>query len=203
MQVMLRKTTLFGAVTAAVLLASGMAAQAQWAPTEQVKTYTVSGTSGMELYAQIGEKGPVVGGSVRTIAHTDFKLLWSRDYRPQPDGSCTLVSARPSLTLVYTLPKAGKMPAPLKAKWDVFAAGVNKHERLHGDLIVEMVKEIEAVSIGLNVADDPKCAKIRQELTAKLGEISRRNRERHREYDREEMSNGGNVHQLILNLVNE
>jgi predicted secreted Zn-dependent protease len=179
-------------------------AMAQWAPTEQVKTYTVTGSSGIELYSQIGEKGPLVGNQLRTIAHTDFKLLWSRDYRPQPDGSCTLVSARPSLTLIYTLPRAAKsLPEHLRAKWDVFSEGVRRHERVHGDMIVEMVREIEAVSIGLSVPDDPKCAKIRKELTAKLGEISRRNRERHREYDKVEMNNGGNVHQLILNLVNE
>jgi predicted secreted Zn-dependent protease len=187
-----------------MLLAAPSLALAQWAPVEQVKTYTVSGSSGIELYSQIGEKGPLVGGQVRTIAHTDFKLLWSRDYRPQPDGSCTLVSARPSLTLIYTLPRAGRnLPDHLKAKWTVFSEGVRKHELLHGQMIVEMVKEIEAVSVGLSVPDDAKCAKIRKELTARLGEISRRNRERHRDYDKVEMNDGGNVHQLILNLVNE
>lgn len=186
-----------------VLMAVPSIANAQWAPTEQVKNYTVSGSSAIELYSQIGEKGPLVGGGMRTIAHTDFKLLWSRKYEPQPDGSCMLVSAKPSLTLIYTLPRAGKMPDSLKAKWQVFADGVRRHERHHGEMIVEMVKEIEAVSVGLSAPDDPKCARIRQDLTVKLGEISNRNRERHRDYDKVEMNNGGNVQQLILNLVNE
>lgn len=197
------RVMLIQVLAAGLWLAVPSLATAQWAPTEQVKTYTVSGSTGMELYSEIGEKGPLVGGRMRTIAHTDFKLLWSRNYQPQPDGSCKLVSARPSLTLIYTLPKAGKMPGGLKAKWDTFADGVRRHERVHGDMIVEMVKEIEAVSVGLSAADDPKCQKIRQDLTARLGEISRRNRERHRDYDRLEMNNGGNVHQLILKLVNE
>lgn len=197
------RVMLIKVLAAGLLFAAPSLAAAQWAPAEQVKTYTVSGSTGMELYSQIGEKGPLVGGQMRTIAHTDFKLLWSRNYQPQADGSCKLVSARPSLTLIYTLPKAGKMPASLKVKWDTFANGVRRHERVHGDMIVEMVKEIEAVSVGLSAADDPKCQKIRQDLTAKLGEISRGNRERHRDYDKLEMSNGGNVHQLILKLVNE
>ncbi|AYD01569.1 peptidase [Neorhizobium sp. NCHU2750] len=179
------------------------AAADDWAPVEQVKTYTVNGSSGIELYSQIGEKGPSIGGGVRTIAYTDFKLLWSRKYEPQPDGACVLTSARPSLTLIYILPKAGRIADSMKAKWQVFADGVRRHERHHGEMIVEMVREIEAVSVGLSVPDDPKCQKIRQELTAKLGEISRRNRERHRDYDKVEMNDGGNVHQLILNLVNE
>ncbi|TNM62367.1 DUF922 domain-containing Zn-dependent protease [Aliirhizobium smilacinae] len=190
-------------LVAGILFVAPSVATAQWAPAEQIKTYTVSGSTGIELYSQIGEKGPLVGDQMRTIAHTDFKLLWSRKYEPQPDGSCKLVSARPSLTLIYTLPKAGKLPDRLKAKWQVFSDGVRRHELHHGEMIVEMVKEIETVSVGLSVPDDPKCAKIRTDLTAKLGEISRRNRERHRDYDRIEMNNGGNVHQLILNLVNE
>ena len=65
-----------------------------------------------------------------------------------------------------------------------------------------MVKEIERVSVGLTVADDPKCAKIRTELTAKLGEISKAQQKRSNDYDRMEMSEGGNVHQLILQFVN-
>ena len=184
--------------------AAPVSASAQWAPVEQVKTYKVSGSTGIELYRQIGEKGPLVGGAFRTIAHTDFKLLWSRKYEPQPDGSCVLAAARPSLTLIYTWPSAsGSMPEGLKQKWDVFSQGVRRHERVHGDMIVEMVKEIEAVSVGLSAPNDPQCAQIRKDLTAKLGEISKRNRARHRDYDKLELNDGGNVHQLILNLVNE
>src|SRR5690606_40679606 len=77
--------------------------QAQWKPVEKIENYRVSGQSGIELYRSIGEHGPKVGVG-RVIAYTDFKLLWSRDYRPQKDGSCTLVSARPSLTITYRLP---------------------------------------------------------------------------------------------------
>src|SRR5690606_30091479 len=34
---------------------------ADWTPTEQVKTYKVSGTTGAELYESIGAKGPLLG----------------------------------------------------------------------------------------------------------------------------------------------
>eukprot|EP00913_Durusdinium_trenchii_P008209 g7706.t1 len=184
-----------------LILLFSFPARAEWVPSEQIKTYTVSGATGIALYSAIGEKGPLVAGGTRTIAHTDFKLLWSRKYEPQPDGSCMLVSARPSLTLIYTLPGSGtSLPPQLKQKWQVFVDGVRRHERVHGDMIVEMVKEIEALSVGFSVADDRKCEKIRKELTVRLGEISRRNRERHRAYDKVEMNDGGNVHQLILNL---
>lgn len=178
-------------------------AQSQWQPVEQVQAYPITGDSGVDLYASIGQRGPKIGKEVRAIAHTNFKLTWTRDYRPQPDGACTLVSARPKLIITYTLPKPASALAPdLKKKWDVFIAGVYKHELVHGVIITDMVKEIERVSVGLSVADDPQCTKIRTELTVKLGEISKAQQKRSNDYDRMEMSEGGNVHQLILQLVN-
>ncbi len=185
------------------LMPANVSAQSQWQPVEQIQTYPVTGDSGVDLYASIGERGPKIGREVRAIAHTNFKLTWTRDYRPQPDGACTLVSARPKLIITYTLPKPASALSPeLKKKWDVFIEGVRKHELLHGVIITDMVKEIERVSVGLSVADDPKCAKIRTELTARLGEISKAQQKRSNDYDRMEMSEGGNVHQLILQFVN-
>ncbi|CDN48489.1 DUF922 domain-containing Zn-dependent protease [Neorhizobium galegae] len=178
-------------------------AQSQWQPVEQVQAYPITGDSGVDLYASIGQLGPKIGKEVRAIAHTNFKLTWTRDYQPQPDGACTLVSARPKLVITYTLPKPASALAPdLKKKWDVFIAGVYKHELVHGVIITDMVKEIERMSVGLSVANDPQCTKIRAELTAKLGEISKAQQKRSNDYDRMEMSEGGNVHQLILQLVN-
>lgn len=186
-----------------VLVPINVSAQSQWQPVAQIQTYPVIGDSGVDLYASIGQRGPKIGKEVRAIAHTNFKLTWTRDYRPQTDGACTLVSARPKLIITYTLPKPASALAPdLKKKWDVFIAGVYKHELVHGVIIIDMVKEIERVSVGLSVANDPKCTKIRTELTAKLGEISKAQQKRSNDYDRMEMSEGGNVHQLILQLVN-
>lgn len=189
------------ALTAAILAAPA-AAEAGWKPVERVETYQVSGRSGIDLYRSIGEKGPTVGVG-RVIAYTDFKLLWSRDYRPQPDGSCTLVTARPSLTITYRLPKApADLPAATQRAWKTFLAGIAAHEKMHGDIIVDMVRQIEAVSVGLNAPADPGCKKVREALQAKLGPLSQAQRQRSRDFDRDEMSDGGNVHRLILALVN-
>lgn len=177
-------------------------AQADWKPVERVEHYRVSGRSGIELYRSIGENGPLIGVG-RAVAYTDFKLLWSRDYRPQPDGSCTLASARPSLTITYRLPKApADLPGPTKQAWQAFLAGITAHEKIHGDIIVDMVRQIEAVSVGLNAANDPGCQKVREALQARLGPLSQAQRQRSRDFDREEMREGGNVHRLILALVN-
>lgn len=178
-------------------------ALADWQAVEKVETYAISGKSGAELYASIGERGPKVGKSnFRTIAHTNFKLTWSRDYQAQGDA-CTLVSARPKLIITYMLPKpAGQLPPLTRKNWDVFIAGVHKHELVHGDFIKDMVREIERVSVGLTVAGDPGCQKIRKELTGRLSRLSQEQRQRSRDFDRDELSEGGNIHQLILRLVN-
>ncbi|ODT04472.1 MAG: peptidase [Mesorhizobium sp. SCN 65-20] len=195
-------------VVRSVLLACSLAAvalpaHAQWQAVEKVETYAVTGKSGPELYASIGQRGPEVGNGTRTIAHTNFKLTWTRKYEPQPDGACTLVVAKPKLIITYMLPKpSGTLPEATRQSWDVFAAGVHKHEQVHGDHIKDMVKAIEAISVGFSVPSDPGCKKIRTELTKRLAELSLDQRQRSRDFDRVEMSEGGNVHQLILNLVN-
>ena len=190
------------AALAALCAALPGAALAEWQPTERIETYGVSGQTGIELYQSIGANGPKIGIG-RAIAYTTFDLKWSRDYRPGADGGCTLASARPHLIVITRLPKpTQKLPAATQAAWDTFIAGIAAHERVHGEIIVDMVKKIEAMSVGFTVADDPACRKIRQELTKRLGELSQAQRAESREFDRVEMSQGGNVHRLILGLVN-
>jgi predicted secreted Zn-dependent protease len=177
-------------------------AKAEWKPAERIDTYAVSGKTGIELYESIGERGPTAGAG-RAIAHTTFDLKWSRKYEPLEDGSCRLTSARPHLTIIYRLPKpASKLPADTQIRWDRFIKGIQAHERVHGEHILDMVRKIEAFSVGFTVREDPGCKKIRQELTKRLGELSQEQRARGREFDRVEMRDGGNVHQLILGLVN-
>ena len=155
-------------------------AQAGWEAVEKVETYAITGKSGAELYASIDERGPKVGMG-RAIAYTNFKLTWSRKYEPQGDA-CVLVSARPKLIITYTLPKpSGELPAAIRAHWETFITGVRSHELVHGEIIKEMVRGIEANTVGMSVADDPGCRKIRSELTKRLAKLSLAQRQRSRE----------------------
>lgn len=170
---------------------------------EQVKSYSVSGSSGAELYASIGQNGPVISGDRRAIAHTSFKLTWRRDYQPRAGGGCVLASAQPKLIITYVLPKPrGKLPSQVAAGWKRFHDGLAAHERVHGDYIVEMVRAIEAVSVGLSVPDDPRCEKVRAQLQTHLKQLSDRQRQQGRDFDRVEMGEGGAVQRLVLDLVN-
>ncbi|MBL0933869.1 MAG: DUF922 domain-containing protein [Rhizobiaceae bacterium] len=193
----MRRTFLALALTAAAI-----PARADWEAVERIEPYSISGTSGIELYQSIGANGPKIGIG-RAIAYTNFDLKWSRDYQPQPDGSCVLVTARPHLIITYALPKPSSSLSPtMQRNWDSFIEGIRVHERVHGEDIKEMVRAIEAYSIGLTAPDDAGCQKVRQKLQARLGELSQAQRQKSRDFDRVEMSNGGNIHQLILTLVN-
>lgn len=191
------------ALAAGGVLSFSPAAHAAWQAVEQVETYAIQGRTGAALYESIGERGPEVGGGkVRTIAHTNFKLTWRRKYENQ-GKACTLVSAVPKLIITYTLPKPSEqLPPPARASWQTFIAGIENHERVHGDHIKDMVTAIEAATVGLSVPDDPKCQKIRAVMTGRLSELSQAQRRKSRDFDEDEMSEGGNVHQLILALVN-
>ncbi|MBY5338026.1 DUF922 domain-containing protein [Rhizobium leguminosarum] len=188
-------------VLVAVFASVPAMALAEWQAVEELRPYSISGKTGAELYESIGARGPEAGAG-RAIAHTTFKLTWTRKYEPQ-GNACVIVTNRPKLIITYTLPKpSAALPAAVKSSWETFISGVQAHERVHGETIKEMVKEIEATSIGLTVADDPDCKKIRIELTRRLGEISQRQRQRGRDFDKIEMGDGGNIQQLILKLVN-
>ena len=179
-----------------------MDARAEWQAVEKIQPYAIAGRSGAELYASIGERGPKAGGLGRAIAHTNFKLTWTRKYEVQGDA-CVLVSARPKLIITYTLPKPSEpLAVDTKKNWEAFSAGVHKHELVHGDHIKDMVKKIEAATVGLTVPADRDCKKIKTEMTTRLGALSRAQRQQSRDFDRMELSDGGNIHQLILALVN-
>ena len=181
------------------LVAASAMAQ-DWQAVERVEPYAVQGATGLEIYRSIGERGPKLGVA-RVIAHTNFKLTWTRKYERQ-GNACVITVNKPKLIITYTLPKLkSKLSGPMKSRWETFLAGVTAHEKVHGDFIKDMVKQIEAMSVGLTVENDPNCQKIRPQLQARLGELSDAQRARSRDFDQVEMSEGGNVHQLILNLV--
>jgi len=186
--------------SALALGASTLLAHADWKPIQILKTYAVSGKTESELYASIGEHGPKAGSS-RAIALTTFKLTWTRDYQRQGDA-CTLVTALPKLTITTILPKNSQpLPGPVKKRWETFVAGVQKHERVHGVFIEDMVRQIEAFTVGLTVDADPQCSKIRSVMKERLSELSQAQRQKSRDFDRDELSDGGTVHRLIIDFL--
>ena len=188
-------------IALAACLAAATASAADWKASEVEQSYAITGKAAWICFRSIGDRGPKVGDG-RVIAHTTFKLTWSRKYEPRA-GACVLASAKPRLTITYTLPKAPKtLSAEVQRKWQAFIDGVRAHEHVHGDFIKEMVAGIEAETVGLTVPRRPGVPQIKTEMTARLSRLSLEQRRRSRDFDRVELGEGGNVHQLILGLVN-
>lgn len=188
------------AVTLLILTTPAVAAD--WQPKEQVKSYAISGTTPIELYESIGGNGPVIGGGRRTIAVTSWDLKWRRDY--QPDGSaCVLKSALPFLTITYTLPKpSAKLTGAAVAGWKRFSDGIAAHEKVHGQDIIAMTEQIITETVGLRIENDAACKLIRAEVLRRVQAAADDYKAKARAFDSIEMSDGGNVHRLILGLVN-
>lgn len=177
-------------------------AQDSWKATEEIKPYSISGTSGFELYRSIGERGPQIAGKRRVIAHTSYVLTWDRKF-DHSGNACTIISARPKLKITYTLPKPSKRLSPdIQKNWDTFYKGVYQHELEHGEIAKEMTRDIVQTTMGLSVPNDPKCSKMRKELIKIITDYVKIQRERGQAFDRAEMGSGGNVEQLVLSLVN-
>jgi predicted secreted Zn-dependent protease len=191
---------LFALILALVALA-GQSFAAEWVPVVQVKSYTITGSSGPELYASIGEKGPLIG-QTRTIALTNWDLKWSRKYVNE-GSACVLKSAKPFLTVMYALPKpAAKLSGAAKQNWQHFIDGITSHEKVHGADIVTMVDEIIAETVGLRFENDAQCAAIRAEVLVRVKAANERYKAKSRVFDSAEMRDGGAVQQLVLRLVN-
>jgi predicted secreted Zn-dependent protease len=189
-------------ITLTFLLLATHANAAGWQPKEQIKTYAISGTTPIELYESVGANGPVIGGNRRTIAVTNWDLKWRRDY--QPEGSaCVLKSALPFLTITYTLPKpSAKLTGAAAAGWKQFIDGITAHEKVHGRDIIAMTEQIIAETVGLRVENDAACKQIRAEVLKRVQAAADDYKAKARAFDGIEMSDGGNVQQLILGLVN-
>ena len=188
-------------VTALLLLA--LPARADIRPSFVEKTYAISGTSGIALYESIGVHGPHIrGGASSAIAKTDFDLKWGRDY-VRDGNDCVLAAARSFLTITTTLPKpAGKLPPDVAARWRVFIAGIRAHEAVHGEYIVDMAQDIYDTTVGFRQPNDPNCKTIRNAIQVPLKAAFDRYKARNRAFEEAEMSTGGKVQQLILELVN-
>ena len=178
-------------------------ASKNWKAKERIKSYPITGTTGRALYASIGKHGPRLKGGRRTIAHTTFDLKWRRNYKPQ-GSACKLVSARPFLTIIYTVPKVKtNLTGPLASKWNRFYAGILTHEKVHGKYVREAVYEIMQSTVGLTVKNDLKCQKIRTKVLQEVKTAYKNYSTKSRVFDQAETTSNGNVRQLVKALVGE
>ncbi|MEM1375894.1 MAG: DUF922 domain-containing protein [Pseudomonadota bacterium] len=189
---------------AAFLVFASLVAPAHaWEPKERVEAYAIAGTTPRALYRSIGERGPKTSVGNRAIAVTEWKLLWRRDYQKRGDG-CELASALPFLTITYKLPRpAEKLSGQTARRWKTFANGIRVHEEGHGVLLQAMTDTIIRETVGLKtLVDDGNCNALRAQVLDRVKVAFDDYRRNSADFDRIEMAPGGNVHKLVLGLLN-
>lgn len=188
-------------LAALTVLAGAVVPAAAWQANETIVHYDVPGTTGIAIYEAIGRLGPQPTPARRAIALTEWDLKWGRDY--VPDGNaCVLQAARPFLTITYRLPRASQQLSPdLQARWNTFHEGMLAHEKVHGDFLKQLVDRIIADTVGLRIEGDPGCSAIRNDVLKRVEAAYLDYRARNAAFERTEMSEGGRVYGLILQLV--
>lgn len=167
----------------------------------KTKYYTVSGSTGLQLYASMVKRGPKQGFTSRAIAQTAYTVNWNAEVKPS-GGGCRVVSAVPKLSITYTYPKpAGPVSPALQRRWTRFMAGVRIHEEKHGRLAREMVDVAVRSVRGLKMANDPSCSKLRADIKRRARAIYDDYETRQEKFDAVEHKDGSNIDRLIGALV--
>lgn len=167
----------------------------------KTKYYSVSGSTGLQLYASMVKRGPRQGFTSRAIAQTAYTVNWNAQVKSS-GGTCRVASAVPQISITYTYPKpAGPVSPALQRRWSRFMVGVRKHEEKHGRLAREMVDVAVRSVRGLKMANDPSCRKLRADIKQRAHAIYDKYEARQQKFDEIEHRDGSNIDRLIGALV--
>lgn len=192
------------AFSCCVLAALSCVTSARANPKVTVKTsnFSISGTSGETILAELERKGPKHGFMSRAIAQTRYTmnsdaLAWRHD-----NGVCAVTKPSVRLDITYIYPKVnGGMSGEMRGRWQRFMAGVKKHEETHGRLAREMAHQADRAISELRVRDGKGCTKLRVEMKRVVNLVVAEYEKRQRQFDAVEHKGGGNIEGLLHRLV--
>lgn len=127
---------------------------------EKTIYYSVGGSTGKEIYGQIGRKGPKLSGQRdHKVATTSMKF----DIRNVDGGirgaRCVITKADVHVSIVYRIPKwTGRGSASVRKAWQAFEAHIWRHEKRHKDIAVEYANRLEKGLKGLSGDARRDCA---------------------------------------------
>ena len=118
-------------------------------------TYAILRKSGAESMPRSASAAPR-SADPRHRLH-QFQLTWTRKSERQamPGSRFGAAEAHDHL---HVAEASQELPAPLAGNWNFHRRRAH-HESVHGDIIKDMVKKIEASTVGLTVPGDPSAAR--------------------------------------------
>ena len=192
----------FGATAALTLT---MMAPAVAAPRVKVKTsyYSISGSTGMELFRDMNRKGPRHAFMKKAMAQTQYRSTPSGKVTWQ-NGVCSVKNGSYTLDLTYVYPKPDrKLSGRLAVNWNRFMADTYRHEKVHGQIAIEMVAKLDATLRSFRMKDKDNCARAMTTLAGRINGIYDIYKKKQMAFDVAEHRKGGKVEKSVLVLVKE
>lgn len=153
---------------------------------ERTKYYTVTGSTGRQLFKSITRRGPRKGHAIATTR----SLVQVKNMKFAKRGSrCVVSSADVIVNLTYTLPrwKGSRRASPkLRRNWEGFSRLVKKHEDTHGRITREYARRLHKKVLGFTGRVSRGCADFGKRSQRALKLLQKGHRARHVRFDRRE-----------------
>ncbi len=179
-------------------------AQARVIIKEKTRYYNVTGKNGPELMRSITRRGPNVRGTGHAIATTGISIR-VRNVKPKlTRRKCRIASADVLLTLTYTYPRwrnSRRAPAKVRKEWDKFLARVVVHEKTHGRISKEFVRDLEKKILQISGRVSKGCSDFGKSSRRAIERLERRSQRRHVRFDRREGRASSRIRRLQARLV--
>lgn len=192
------------ALAAATMTLTAMA-PAIAAPRIKVKTsyYSISGSTGMDLFKDMNRKGPRHAFMKKAMAQTQYRSTPSGKVSWE-NGICAVKNGGYTLDLTYVYPKPDRpLSGRLAVNWNRFMADTYRHEKVHGQIAIEMASKLDATLRSFRMKDKSNCARALNALSARINGIYDTYKKKQVAFDILEHRKGGKVEKSVLVLVKE
>jgi len=162
---------------------------------ESTVYYSFSGRTGIQVYEQIGRKGPRVSGHKdRKVAITTMQIKLKDLQAAAKGNQCVVTRVDLQLNVTYRIPKwtnrnAGS-PATRKA-WDTFLAHIWRHEKQHAEIARDHAVQAERAVMAARGDIRKGCKDMEGSLVRALEKAKARHDRRQLAFDASWFGDGG------------
>ena len=140
------------------LVASPVLAKARI--TSKTRYYSVSGTTGYELFKSMNRRGPRHAFMQKAMAQTQYKtsprgkMVWRK-------GVCRVENGGYDAVITYVFPRpAARLSPAMKQRWATFMKHTTGHERVHGRIAVQMANALDSRIRRFAMEDSRGCRRV-------------------------------------------
>jgi len=172
---------------------------------ERVKYYTVTGSTGAELYKSMIKNGPDHGGNRKDVlASTSFKFDFKNDVFQIKRNRCVLTNLDIIVDVTYTYPRwrgSKKASKATRRAWKNFEKIAVLHEKEHVKITRKFANDYEKALKKSRRSAKLECVKQSVGERFRTTYQIRRHERLHRLFDRRDLKRGGRGYQALLELV--